>query len=389
MVKYVNNYFLYSMKENILFIVFALEHYNPLGVIRNLGESGVNPIFIAIKHHGKIASLSKYLKKVHYADTIEEGYDILIKEYGDCYKSGDKPFLLFSDDRSVGFFDTKYEEVKDKFYFFNAGKTGRITHFIDKFNILEIAQRHGLKTLKSCVTKNGVIPDDIEYPVITKSISPNEGGWKSDVHICYSEAELKEAFNNILSDEVLIQKYIEKKNEMTYEGFSINHGDEVLVGIQCEYNYLIKGYYSPYHSVKSPEDASIVSSVKSLFKEIGFEGMFEVEFLIDQDDTCYFSEINFRNSPWSYSATKSGMFLPYAWCMSMRKGTIDDSILKHIDEPYNAMVEPIDFGKRVEEGLISMAEWLKDFKEAKCTYYYNSEDLAPYEALYSNWDNVK
>ena len=195
-----------------LFIVFALEHYNPLGVIRNLGECGVNPVLIAIKHHGRIASLSKYIKKVYFADTIEEGYSILMKEYGDSYKNGDKPFLLFSDDKSVGYFDTKYEEMKDRFFYFNAGKSGRITHFIDKYNILEIGKRHGLKILNTCVVKRGEIPNGLEYPVITKSISPNEGGWKSDVHICYSEAELKEAYEQILADEVLIQKYIDKKN---------------------------------------------------------------------------------------------------------------------------------------------------------------------------------
>ena len=31
------------------FIVFALDHYNPLGVVRSLGEAGVNPILIAVK----------------------------------------------------------------------------------------------------------------------------------------------------------------------------------------------------------------------------------------------------------------------------------------------------------------------------------------------------
>lgn len=377
------------MLNDKLFIVFALEHYNPLGVIRNLGECGVNPVLIAIKHHGRIASLSKYLKKVHFADTIEEGYSILMNEYGESYKNGDKPFLLFSDDRSVGFFDTKYEEMKDRFFYFNAGANGRITHFIDKYNILEIGKRHGLNILNTCVVKRGEIPNKLEYPVITKSISPNEGGWKSDVHICYTEAELKEAYDHILADEVLIQKYIDKKNEITYEGFSINSGKEVMVGIQCEYNYLIKGYYSPYHSVKSPQDASMVESVKSIFKEIGFEGMFEVEFLVDQDDNCYFSEINFRNSPWSYSATKAGMHLPYLWCESMYNGYIRADAFKQIAEPYNAMVEPIDYGKRVETGMISLAEWLKDFKEAKCTYYYNQEDPAPFESLYENWNALK
>lgn len=34
---------------NHKFIVFSEEHYNPLGVIRSLGEEGIKPIGIIIK----------------------------------------------------------------------------------------------------------------------------------------------------------------------------------------------------------------------------------------------------------------------------------------------------------------------------------------------------
>ena len=44
------------------FIVFALDHYNPLGVVRSLGEAGVNPILIAVKHKVDLAVKSKYVK---------------------------------------------------------------------------------------------------------------------------------------------------------------------------------------------------------------------------------------------------------------------------------------------------------------------------------------
>ena len=39
--------------------------------------------------------------------------------------------------------------------------------------------------------------------------------------------------------------------------------------------------------------------------------------------------------------------------------------------------------------MISFAEWLKDFKEAKGTYYYNKDDIAPFEVLYQHWDEYK
>ena len=46
------------------FIVFALDHYNPLGVVRSLGEAGINPVLIAVKHKVDLAVKSKYVKKV-------------------------------------------------------------------------------------------------------------------------------------------------------------------------------------------------------------------------------------------------------------------------------------------------------------------------------------
>ena len=101
------------------FIVFALDHYNPLGVIRSLGEHGIRPIYIAVRHRIELGTKSKYLQKCHQVESVEEGYALLLREYGNC--SGPKPFLITSDDRTTGYLDERYEELKDKFVFFNAG----------------------------------------------------------------------------------------------------------------------------------------------------------------------------------------------------------------------------------------------------------------------------
>lgn len=45
-------------------IVFAEEHYNPLGVVRSLGENGIRPVGILskarISWHQKVNILAKY-----------------------------------------------------------------------------------------------------------------------------------------------------------------------------------------------------------------------------------------------------------------------------------------------------------------------------------------
>lgn len=368
------------------FIVFALDHYNPLGVIRSLGENGISPIFIAVKHRVDLGTKSKYLSKCHKVDSVEEGYKLLLENYGN--ETENLPFLITCDDRTTGYLDEHYDELKDKFMFFNAGEKGRIEKYMDKNTILELAKKHGLKVLETRVVNKGEVPEDLEYPIITKSISPNVGGWKSDVHICHSPEELAAAFKKIEAPTVLIQKYIEKKNEYCLDGYCAKNGEVMFHAIASKYNYLIPGYYSPYMTIMEPNDKEMKKSLEGMMKEIGFEGVYSIEFLIDSEDNYYFLEINFRNSTWSYASTKAGMPLPYLWAKSMLSGTIDEANYKNIPEGFTAMVEPVDYAKRVETGKIELADWLIDFKETNCGFYYSAEDPEPFREVIKYWKQL-
>ena len=185
---------------------------------------------------------------------------------------------------------------------------------------------------------------------------------------------------------MLLQKFIEKKTEIALEGYSINKGKDIFIGDQCTYLYNIKGYYSPYYSNQTFKDELLKKKLNEMLEEIGFDGIFEIEFLVDKDDELYFSEINFRNSPWSYSAGKAGNPLPYLWCLSMLTGEVGEP--KDF-KPFNSMVEPFDYAQRVEKGLMSLPEWLKDFKETECTHYYDLNDLGPYQVMVENWNVLK
>lgn len=368
-----------------LVIVFALEHYNPLGLIRSLGENGINPVYFSVKRRGPAACLSKYISTTFFVDTVEEGYSLLLEKFGNEEK---KPYVLFSDDKSVGFFDLHYDELKDKFIWYNAGSQGRINDFMNKDRILQIAKKHGFNVLDSHVVRIGEIPEGLVYPVITKDISPNSGSWKADVHICENEEELKAAYKEITSPIVQIQHFVDKKNEYAIEGFTVNHGKEIFFGTTLTWKYQIKGYYSPYHDVTMFKNPDMGERLRSLFEEIGFEGIFEVEFLIDKDDTMYFLEANFRASAWNYSSTVAGMPLSFLWVKSMDAGHIDYSDEKEFED-FTDMSEVIDYGIRVDKGMVSLAEWLRDFKAAKGTYYYNEKDMAPFEYLFEHWDEYK
>lgn len=60
------------------FIVMGTEHYNPLGVIRSLGENGIKPVFIVQKTKMRLASISKYCGQVHFVSDNEEALSVLL-----------------------------------------------------------------------------------------------------------------------------------------------------------------------------------------------------------------------------------------------------------------------------------------------------------------------
>lgn len=368
-----------SHKENIKkhkHILFCDEHYNPLGVVRSLGEYGIRSVVLTIESKVKMLKASKYVSDYHIFPNVEEAYFFMLSEYG---KEIEKPFVYTSDDVKTSFMDKHYEELKDKFFFFNAGENGKITEFMNKFTISQLAQEHGLHVFSSWKVKKGEVPSDLEFPVITKSISSTVGGWKNDVFICQDISELKEAYKRIQAPVVLLQKYIEKKNELCLDGFSCNHGKNVLYAIASKYNYILPDTYSSYMTIFNFEDASLGEKINAMFREIKFEGIFSIEFLIDQNDELHFCEINFRNSTWSYAATCTGMNLPILWskCMCGECEFDASSFTKKIPRGFTALAELEDFRARVLKGNYSIFEWMKDFRNSTCRFYFGKGDTKP------------
>lgn len=52
------------------YIIFGFEHYNPLGIVRSLGENGIKPYGIIIRNSRKITSKSKFFKRVFFVNSI-------------------------------------------------------------------------------------------------------------------------------------------------------------------------------------------------------------------------------------------------------------------------------------------------------------------------------
>lgn len=355
-------------------IAFGFENYNTLGLIRSLGENGIKPIAVIIRGTTRLASKSKWIKELHLVDGIEDGCRMIHSLFSN---EEVKPFLYPCSDEITSFLDKHYQEFKDKFFFPNAGTSGRITYYMDKNNINQLALKHGLDVLDTWVVKRGMIPEDIQYPIITKSISSLEGGWKKDVFICREENELKAAYQKIASETVLLQKYLTKKNELCLDGIVANEGNDFVITIAATYNYILPDKYSNAMTITNFKDEILTEKIRGILKESGYSGIFCVEFLVDEQDHLYFCEVNFRNSGWSYASTRAGMPLPILWAEACLGGLDTGACITEIPDGFTAIVEDADFDTRVRGGMIRLSQWLKEIYSCKCLFYTGQKDWKP------------
>lgn len=362
------------MREYIVFV--SKDHYNPLGIVRTLGEAGKRPIVIVVKSEPKLVSRSRYVKKKHIVSSPEEGIKLILSEY--AKSKTEKSFILTGDDVSVMTLDSHYDELKDYFYFYNAGETGRIKHFMSKDILCDLAAKHGFNVAKTWKVRTGEIPEDIEYPIITKAINSYSDEWKGIVSICRNEDELKKAYKNIKSKYILLQKYIQKVDEQSYDGICINKGKDIFYIMQNNEVYHIPGKYAPFWTSKNVDDKYFTDRASKMLEEIGFEGIFEFEFMVGKDGKLYFLEINFRNTVNGYATNVMGMPSALLWCEAMQNGKIPENSYKEIPEGFTTIAECFDYDVRVKTGKISKKEWLKQYKKADAKLYRGKHDFIPF-----------
>lgn len=358
------------------FIVLCGDHYNPLGVIRSLAEKEIRPIVILVAKEPRQIPRSRYVGKLHRVDNMEDGLKVLLGEYGN---EKEKPFVYTCSDEIASLLDLNYDRLIDKFFFFHGKEQGIITHYLDKKNISDLAVAKGCKAARYEVVEKGHLPLNLRYPVITKAINSTLYNWKGETFLCNDEKELMEAYKEIRSERILIQEYIHKKNEYCVDGFSYNGGENVEITYVANYlrfTDISYGAYMVLHPLDRPE---VYEQIKKMIREIGFDGIFCAEFLIDENDDLFFLEINLRNSGWSYFSTYGGYNMPYLWAKACIEKNIDMNSIKH-KQKIIAMSDVEDYQMTVKEQKMSFLSWLKDFLTADCHGFSNWKDPKPFIA---------
>lgn len=365
------------MSENTQkYIVFCPDHFNPLGIIRSLGEVGIMPIVIVHAKKSILVRYSKYIKTIHYVDTIEQGCDLLLEKYGNEVMM---PFVFAASDDIESELDKRYDILKDHFHFYNAGEVGRITTMMEKSVIVKMAEECGLRIPKTELVKKGKLPKKLSYPILTKASNSTIENWKSNVHICQNEKELIDAYSQIQCENVVLQEYIQKVDELNIEGFCINDGKDVFMPLQNRFYRTTVDSYGNYLYIDKLLPEELEKPIRNLFAKTGYNGIFEMEFMIDSQGQYYFLEINFRNSAWVYAYTKCGLNFFTMYPKALLSGKLPD----YTDDmcpklPFRLMDEFTDFKWSVLSRKVGLWQWIKELRSADCVFYYNKHDKKPF-----------
>ena len=369
------------------FVILGSYTANVLGQVRGLGERGIRPYGVLIHKNTFRIDKSRYWAKVFEAETIEEGLDIVLREFGN---ENVKPFLYTDRDDVMGLLDKQYDILKDRFFFWNAGKQGRLNKYLNKEEQLRLAEECGMRIPQTEIVKVGELPKHLKYPIFTKAKDSLNPYWKGNAFICYNEEDLKYAYSMMDIKEIILQEYIVKQDEHPIEGISLNGGKEIQLLIKSINYRLTDSSYGIFRYLEPFYNTELEEKIKKFIMATKYTGIFEIEFIIDKNGIPYYLETNFRITQYNYGYTRFGINFPILFANSILKGIIDEDEINYTNiRPFNVMSEFEDFRISCLQGNISLWQWLKDIRHTHCFSFYASNDRKPfYWTLWAKAINV-
>ena len=353
-------------------IVIGGGHHNTLGVVRALGERGIGVELVTIgSKEEKYVSSSKYVKKHHSLVSSEELQTCLLSRK----KSGgsNKEVVISCSDVVTEALNESIDNLRLYYTVPGCDKQGDMVHLMDKTTMIGMAAKHGLQA-----PEVWRLPDDkdrIKCPCITKSFVSSHGG-KDDVKMFNSFDELSLFLDNC-QDEVFVQRFIDKKEEVQFIGCSLNGGEDIVIPgmtwvLRSQPNtntgFLRYGPIDPFYY-------ETVERSKQYIKDCGYSGLFSIEFIRSKGDQVYFLEINFRNDGNAWCVTAAGVNLPVVWTKASLGLEYRDEL--HKVKSIYVMPEFQDF-KLVLQHKLSFWQWLRDVKRTDAFLDWNKKDKRPF-----------
>lgn len=353
-------------------VVFCSDVYSSLGLVRSLGEAGYRPECYCYGANCDYILASKYISQ---GKSFPSASDVLSYLLNDYPSYQEKPVLYTLPDPPAYLVDQHLDQLKDKFVLMNAGQQGALGYWMNKKTIAEMARKHGLNipwTIE--LSKGDALPDTITYPVFTKSIKTVDGG-KCDEGICWNRAALEEKISSMNSDVFLVQEYVKKKLEICYFGLSLK--GKVYIDYHDEISRFPDGAFGYYGPIMKSEHDETWRNCVSMMEEIGYDGLFDIEFLLGENGKLYFMEVNFRVDGAIYKLTP-GINLPAEWCRLISMAA--DDLPDHLPTQktyFTGITEVYDFKYSVLSGQMNVFKWFWQFCRADQYMLLNGQDMKP------------
>ena len=355
-------------------IVWSIDDFNTLGLMRELGNAELDMLFL-VKGHAGFAVKSKYCKKHVETPTIEDGYKYLMENYENESK---KPILIISSDEIITFVDQHKEEFEKLFIVPGTTIKGNIEKYIDKNNMTTLAEEIGILCPKSRAIKKGEDISDIQYPCLIKPSHQKPGHYNEfKFKICKNANALKKTLRYVRPDsEFIVQQYIPKELDLLVYGGRMWDDNTIFAGAFIRDRWADSGSSSHGYFTEDIPQCADTSKILEFLERIDYHGLFSVEYGL-LENKAYFFEINLRNDGTSHYFYQAGANIPLAYVYSAAGLDYSDIPTKvsgkkwFIDELFD--IENVLLGK------IKKKTWKKDMSEATVFKYYDKEDTVPYE----------
>merc|ERR1712137_41764 len=179
------------------------------------------------------------------------------------------------------------------------GSKSASKHIMQEANVPVVPGYHGddqsIETLQSEADKIG-------YPVLIKAWMGGGGKGMKIVHnkkdfVAAVESARREAVSSFGDDRVLVEKYLVRPRHIEVQVFADNHGNCVYVferdcSVQRRHQKVVEEAPAPGMSEEKRKEMG--EAAVNAAKAVGYSGAGTVEFIVDEDGSFYFMEMNTR-----------------------------------------------------------------------------------------------
>ena len=309
--------------DSPLAIVFGRNYTTRLSLIRAAGISGCEVVSIQTQRNQKkiqrIDSSSKYVveSRICNEPNQKELINLILS-----YKNEDRKIVLLpADDYAAATIDSNMQVLGSEFFMPHINHTqGAVVKLMDKSYQKEIAERVGLKVVKSWIAnyQDGVysIPDNVLFPCFIKPIECySRGPLKKYLVRCNTEEELKATLSEIskiYKNQILIEEFKTIEKEYAILGLSLANYSVIPSIIQMKLfrqGLTASGCIYPISRIPKLQDL-----LCQFMQETQLTGLFDID-MYESGGELYFNELNVRFGASGFALNKvvnlPGVFINY------------------------------------------------------------------------------